>query len=117
MPEFPALLLLEVTQDHINRGKGGDGEACAMAVALKEQTGADNAEVTSDLDIAVYAIDPETEATTKALYAGPKSINAFLDRFDAVRSDGEASTYRVDVKPTVFRLKRQALFVNGTPVT
>lgn len=116
MPEFPALLILDVTQDHINRGKGGDPEACAISLALKEATGADNAEVTGSTGINVYTLDDETGSETEAIYVGPRAISKFIERFDAMRGDGEGSRFRTDVKPTTFRLKRQTLYRDGKPV-
>lgn len=101
----PALLILDVTADDIRTGERGMPYSCALAKALRRQTGANDVAVTDYDDIVVWFVDEDDEKVAVS-YRGPKSITAFLDRFDNFGSQYPTKEYRTDVKPRTFRLKR-----------
>lgn len=105
--KFPSLLMLEVADGDIRGGTRGDSASCALAKALLRQTGATEVFVTDFDDIEVYVKDEYGDYIESATYVGPKAITGYLDRFDGYGS-GESARFRVDVKPTTFRLRRKS---------
>lgn len=96
--QVPSIVMLEVTQEDIDNGVRGNSYRCALARALRRQFPTAEMVEVVDHDQMTLAF-----ADTEVTFVGPKAITGYLDRFDGFGLWHKG--YKVDVKPTTFRLK------------
>ena len=80
---------IKVTQDHINKGRRNTCALCPVALAIKEQVGAEY------ICVGSYTISIGTNMISSTIYTVPPECEKFMKDFDWFR----------DVSPFEFELK------------